>query len=168
MLTRILIMALVACSVAAGAAGPTETPPASPTTPTRLSPGAGFPGTSETTISGLVADKNGKPLADVSVKLYVGGLLIAEQTTSIDGSFEFLELIDYGRDVTIDVWFVPPEGSGLVMEDVILRESSAAIAHELYSRCVKRVPLEPITDFVVKLLDLKTRNRMLENSDCVG
>ena len=165
--TLAMLALLLVASVSATAAGPSETPPTTPGTPTRLTAQTGYAGSSETTISGMVVDKDGRPLVDVAVKLYMGGLLVSDIMTSTDGSFEIVELIDYGRDVTIDMWFVPGD-TELVMENVILKESSSAIQNGLYSKCVKRVRLDPITDFVVKVLDLKTRTRMLSNSDCLG
>ena len=111
--------------------------------------------------------EDGKPLLDVSVKLYVGGLLMNEQLTSSDGSFEFTELIDYARDVTIDVWVLPTDPD-LVMENVLLKESTAAVQHGLYSQCVKRVRLDSITDFVVRLVDQKTRIDQMKRSGCLG
>ncbi len=162
----VLALVLVAASVAS-AAGPADTPPPSTGPSMRLTAQTGFAGTSETTISGLVVDKDGKPLTDVAAKLYVGGVLVSEVLTSLDGSFELVELIDYARDVTIDMWFVPP-GEGMVMENVILKESASAIQNRLYSKCVSRFRLDPITDFVVRVLDLDARTRMLKTSDCLG
>lgn len=149
------------------AAGPADTPPTDTTKPSRLLAHTGFAGTSETTISGIVVDKKGKPIVDVAVKLYMGGLLLDETLTSSDGGFELVQLIDYAKDVTIDMWFVPP-GEDLVMENVLLKESTVAVQHGLYSKCVQRVRLDPITDFVVKLLDLETRTDTLRRSDCMG
>jgi hypothetical protein len=163
----VVVAAAVAMAVAAHAAGPTDPPPTTAGAPTRLMTQSGFAGSSETTISGIVVGKDGKPLLDVDVKLYVGGLLMNEQLTSSDGSFEFTELIDYARDVTIDVWFLPNDPD-LIMENVILKESSAAIQHRLYSPCVKRVRLDSMTDFVVRLVDQKTRLDQLKRSGCLG
>ncbi len=162
-----VLAALLGAVLPAGAAGPADTPPSTPGTPMRLLSPSGYAGSSETTISGIVVDKDGKPLVDVAAKLYMRGLLVAEVLTSSDGSFEIVELIDYAQDITIDMWFVPSDPE-LIMENVIFRESTAAIQHGLHSKCVKRVRLDPITDFVIKILDLKTRTRMLENSDCIG
>lgn len=161
------IAALLACAAHACAAGPTDTPPTTSGGPTRLITQSSFAGTSETTISGIVVGKDGRPLLDVAVKLYVGGLLTNELMTSSDGSFEFAELIDYARDVTIDVWFVSPDPE-LIMENVILKESSGALQNGLYSKCVKRVRLDPITDFVVRIVDVKTRVEQLKRSGCLG
>jgi hypothetical protein len=133
----------------------------------RLTSQAGFAGTSETTISGMVVDKDGRPIDNVAAKLYIGGVLVSEVATSPDGSFELVELIDYAQDVTIDMWFVPP-GPDMVMENVLLKESTAAVQHGLYSKCISRVRLDPITDFVVRVLDLESRTRMLKTSDCLG
>lgn len=163
-LTLAVILGL---AVVAPAAGPTDRPPTTSGGPTRLITQSGFVGTSETTISGIVVGKDGKPLLDVDVKLYVGGLLMSEQLTSTDGSFEFTELLDYARDVTVDVWVLPNDPD-LVMENVILKESSSAVQHRLYSPCVKRVPLDTITDFVVRLVDKKTRLDQLKRSGCLG
>jgi hypothetical protein len=165
-----LVLALAAILVVAAtapAAGPADTPPTTTGSPTRLIAQSSFAGTSETTISGIVVDKSGKPMVDVAVKLYVGGLLMTEQLSSFDGSFEFTELLDYARDVTVDVWFLPPDPE-LVMENVLLKESSAAVQHGLYSPCVKRVRLDTITDFVVRLVDQKTRVEQLKRSGCIG
>jgi len=160
-------LTLVAIVAALAAAAPTSDPPPTGSRPsTRLTTQSGFAGSSETTISGLCVDKDGRPMADVEAKLYIGGLLVSEVTTAPDGSFEIVELIDYGTDSTIDMWFVPA-GEGLVMENVILKESSAALENALYSECVPRVRLDPITDFVVRILDLNSRVRMLETSDCL-
>ncbi|MBN2566053.1 MAG: Ig-like domain-containing protein [Candidatus Eisenbacteria bacterium] len=164
--TVVSVLALFAASLPALAAGPGEQPPATDTSPRALTR-SGFAGVSETTITGLVVDQSGKPLMDVAVKLYMGGLLADEQVTSSDGSYEFSELIDYGKDVTIDLWFVPPTDE-LVMENVILKESTAARQYELYSDCVQRVRLDPITDVIVKLYSLEERIEMLKRKGCIG
>ena len=158
--------ALAVCMPALGVEGDLTPPIATPTA-TRLTSQTGLAAGSETTIAGMVTDANGSPLKDVSVKLYVGGLLVSEFKTSIDGSFEIVELLDYGRDVTIDLWFVPPMPN-LVMENVLLKESSSAIAHSLYSKCVKRERLDPIMDVYVKLVDSQTRVAQLQRSGCAG
>jgi hypothetical protein len=168
---RILVPTVVALLLVAGllaqAAEPTELPSPLQGQSAKLATATGFAKSSETTISGLVVDKSGERLVDVAVKLYMGGLLTSETTTSSDGTFEITELVDYGSDVTIDLWFVPGDPA-LVMENVILKESTAAIQHSLYSKCVKRVRLDPITDVVVKLLDLKSRLERIKDSDCVS
>jgi hypothetical protein len=105
-------------------------------------------------------------MLDVNVKLYMGGLLVTEQLTSSDGAFEFTELIDYGNDVTIDLWFVPPTDE-LVMENVLLKESSSALQHGLYSKCVQRIRLDPITDVIVKLYSLESRVELLKRRGCI-
>jgi hypothetical protein len=167
MKTACMVLALLVGTMAAvSAAPPGETPPTSAPTSSRLTAQTGFAGTSETTISGLCVDKDGRPLDNVTAKLYIGGLLVSEVATSLDGSFELVELIDYGVDTTIDMWFVPPNDE-LVMENVILKESSSAIQNRLYSRCVPRVRLDPITDMVVRLLDQDSRLRMLQTEDCL-
>ncbi len=161
------LAAIVVLAAFAHAAGPADTPPTTTGGPTRLMTQSSFAGTSETTISGIAVDKDGKPLVDVAVKLYVGGLLANEILTSSDGSFEFTQLIDYARDVTIDVWLLPDDPD-LIMENVLLKESTAAVQHGLYSQCVKRVRLDAITDFVVRLVDQKTRIERLKRSGCLG
>lgn len=162
----ILAMTFIFATVVS-AAGPEDTPPPSSGPSMRLTAQTGFAGTSETTISGIVVDKDGRPMVDVAAKLYIGGVLVSEIPTSTDGSFELVELIDYARDVTIDMWFVPPT-EGMVMENVILKESTTAMQNSLYSKCISRVRLDPITDFVVRILDLDSRTRMLKTSDCLG
>jgi len=167
MRTICIVLALAIVFAVNAVAAPTSEPPPSGTQPSgRLTAQTGFAGTSETTISGLCVDKDGRPLADVAAKLYMGGLLVSEVATSPDGSFELVELIDYGRDVTVDMWFVPPQ-EGMVMENVILKESRSAAQNALYSECVPRVTLDPITDFVVRILDFDSRVRMLETADCL-
>ena len=161
----VLCGTLVLCMPAFAAEGDLTPPPSTPPS-TRLTTTSGLVAASETTIGGMVTDANGVPMKDVAVKLYMGGLLTSEFKTSIDGSFEIVELIDYGRDVTIDLWFVPPT-PGLVMENVLLKESSSAIAHSLYSKCVKRVRLDPITDMIVKIVDPQTRAAQIQRSGCV-
>ena len=157
---------LLAAAVSATAAGPADTPPPATGRPTRLTAQAGFSGTEETTISGQVVDKEGKPVADVTVKLYLGGLLVTEVMTSLDGSFEVVELIDYGRDVTVDMWFVPADDR-FVMENVLLKESSSALKNKLYSPCVARVRLDPFTDMIVRLYDIDARNSKLQREGCI-
>jgi hypothetical protein len=166
---RILISVLAAVlmmSLPAVAAGPSDTIPKTQVSGARTPVRSGFAGKSETTITGLVVDQSGQPLLDVNVKLYMGGLLTTEQLSSSDGSFEFTELIDYGSDITIDLWFVPPTDE-LVMENVLLKESSAALQHGIYSKCVKRTRLDPITDVIVKLYDLDSRVAMLKRKGCI-
>lgn len=168
--TSVLLLALAVLCVGANAfaTGPDEGPTKIPTgRPTRLTGTPGFAGSSETTIAGIVTDEEGTPLLDVSVKLYIGGLLAQEELTSTDGSFEISMLIDYGRDVTIDLWFVP-SGGDLVMENIILKESSAAVQGGLYSKCVKRVRLDPLTDVFVKLTDIESRSERIRASGCAG
>jgi hypothetical protein len=165
-LCLLAVVAVAAVSLPALAAGPSDPTPG-PTSTGRMPVGIGFAGTEETTISGLVVDGDGTPLKDVTVKLYIGGLLIAESVTGTGGDFEIIELINYGDDVTVDLWFLPstPE---LVMENVLLKESSSAIEHGLYSRCVSRVKLDPIVDVIVRIVDLEARNERLEEQGCVG
>ena len=160
-----VLAALLVMSLPAVAAGPGDTIP-TPLTSKPTIVRSGFAGKSETTITGLVVDQSGQPLLDVNVKLYMGGLLATEQLTSSDGTFEFSELIDYGSDITIDLWFVPPTDE-LVMENVLLKESSAAVQHGIYSNCVKRTKLDPITDVVIKLYDLDSRVEMLKRKGCI-
>jgi hypothetical protein len=162
-----LLALVLALSQLCVAAGPEDKPPTVTDTGQRSLTRSGFGGISETTITGLVVDKSGQPLLDVAVKLYMGGLLVDEQLTSSDGSFEFSELIDYGNDVTIDIWFVPPT-EDLVMENVLLKESKAAMQYEIYSDCVLRQRLDPITDVVVKLYTLDERIEVLKRRGCIS
>ena len=160
------LAALLVMSLPAMAAGPADTPPGTQSTGTQAPVRSGFAGKSETTITGLVVGEDNQRLVDVNVKLYMGGLLTTEQLTSSDGTFEFTELIDYGNDVTIDLWFVPPTDE-LVMENVLLKESSAARQYAMYSKCVQRTRLDPITDVVVKLYSLESRVAMLKRKGCI-
>ena len=162
----LVLAVLVVMSLPALAVGPTDTIPATPSTGMPAAVRSGFAGKSETTITGLVVDEKGRPLLDVNVKLYMGGLLATEQLTSSDGGFEFTELIDYGNDITIDLWFVPPTDE-LVMENVLLKESTAALQHGIYSKCVQRTRLDPITDVIVKLYDLESRIAVLKRKGCI-
>ena len=161
-----VLAALLVMSLPAVAAGPTDAAPRTQTAGAPTIVRSGFAGKSETTITGLVVGEKGGPLLDVNVKLYMGGLLATEQLTSSDGGFEFTELIDYGNDITIDLWFVPPTDE-LVMENVILKESTAALQHGIYSDCVQRTRLDPITDVIVKLYDLESRVAMLKRKGCI-
>jgi len=165
-ITGLVLVLVLTVSLAAVAAGPTDTTPPT-TTGTAATVRSGFAGKSETTITGLVVSEDGQPLLDVNVKLYMGGLLVTEQLTSSDGSFEFTQLIDYGNDVTIDLWFVPPSDE-LVIENVILKESSSALQNGLYSKCAQRTRLDPLTDVVVKLYSLESRLAMLKRRGCMG
>ncbi len=166
-LTVAVAALVLAGAVWATAAGPADAPTGATARPTRLTAQTGFAGTEETTIAGQVVSKDGKPVTDVTVKLYIGGLLVSEMMTSIDGSFEIVELIDYGRDVTVDMWFVPADDT-LVMENVLLKESSSALQNRLYSSCVARVRLDPLTDIIVKLYDIDARNAKLQREGCIG
>ncbi len=165
-LCLLVMVAVAGISLSALAAGPSD-PASGSTTAGRMPIGIGFAGTEETTISGLVVDESGTPLKDVNVKLYIGGLLVAESLTGTGGDFEIVELINYGDDVSVDLWFVPSTPD-LVMENVLLKESSSAIQHGLYSRCVSRVKLDPIVDVIVRIVDLEERNAQLEKKGCVG
>lgn len=165
-MTIVILAALLGLSHCAQCAGPDEPPTGVPGTSRTLTTSPSYAGASETTISGLVVGAGATPLHDVAVKLYVGGVLAAETLTSLDGNFEMTRLIDYARDVTIDLWFVASDES-LLMENVILKESSAALAHSLYSPCLKRATLAPITDVVVRLSDVEGRTDRLKRSDCL-
>ena len=159
---------LVVSGVSAVAVGPGDGTGVPPTlSPGRLVSPTGFATSSETSIDGKVMNLDGDPLGDVAVKLYVGGVLLAEKMTSLDGTYEIVELIDYGRDVTISLWFVPADPT-MVMENVILKESSAAVRQRLYSPCVKRIRIDPLTYVPMKLMSIDSRTRWLSESDCVG
>ena len=159
---------LVVSGVSAVAVGPSDgagVPPVS--SPGRQVSASGFSTSSETSIDGRVMNLDGDPLVDVTVKLYVGGVLLAEEITSSDGTYEIVELIDYGRDVTISLWFVSADPN-LLMENIILKESTAAIEQRLYSQCVKRIRIAPLTYAPVKLMNLESRTRWLTESGCAG
>jgi hypothetical protein len=166
---NVLLVAILVLAAAVVHAAPADSPdPGGGGAPIgRAAQRAGFGGASETTITGLVTDSAGMPISGVTVKLYVGGLLLSEAEVDPDGGFEMNELVDYGSDVTIDLWFVP-EDPELVMENVLLKESNAAVQHELYSDCVPRVRLDPITDVVVTILPLDERNERLTRRGCAG
>ncbi len=160
--------ALVVSGVSAVAVGPGDgagIPPVA--SPGRLVSPTGFSTSSETSIDGRVMNLDGDPLVDVTVKLYFGGVLLAEEITSSDGTYEIVELIDYGRDVTISLWFVSTDPN-LLMENIILKESTAAVEQRLYSPCVKRIRIDPLTYAPVKLMDLQSRTRWLTESGCAG
>ncbi len=161
-----LLAVMVGAVLAAGPDGSPNTIPAA-TSPARTPSNTGFGGTSETAIDGVVMNRDGDPVPNVTVKLYVGGLLLAETVTAPDGTYEFVELLDHGRDVTVDLWFVPADAS-LVMENVLLKESSAAIAGRLYSACTPRERLDPLMYVPVRLYTLEDRSRVLEERGCVG
>ncbi len=159
---------LVAGGIPAAAIGPSDSTGTAPvSSPGRLVSSTGFATTSETSIDGMVMNLDGYPLGDVTVKLYVGGVLLAEKMTSPDGTYEIVELIDYARDATISLWFVSDDPN-LVMENILLKESAAAVQQSLYSPCVKRIRIDPLTYVPVKLMDLDSRTRWLSESDCAG
>ncbi len=162
-----MVVLLVMVSGSALAVGPGGTPGSIPSTGSgRLLTNTGFSGTSETAIDGMVMDVDGQPLNAVTVKLYVGGLLLAETATAPDGSYEFVELLDYSKDATVDLWFVPSDPT-LVMENVLLKESSGALARQLYSACTQRVRLDPLMYVPVRLYTLQDRTRSLRERGCV-
>ncbi len=163
----LMVVLLVMVSGSALAAGPGGTPGTIPSTGSgRLLANTGFSGTSETAIDGVVMNRDGQPLADVTAKLYVGGLLLAETVTAPDGTYEFVELLDYGQDVTIDIWFVPADQS-LVMENVLLKESSSALAGQVYSGCIQRSRLDPLLYVPIRLYTLEERTRLLSERGCL-
>lgn len=164
LLTVVLLVAASASSFAVGPGGTPSTPPT--TGGGRSLANTGFAGTSETAIDGIVMDREGQPIANVTVKLYVGGLLLAETATAPDGTYEFVELLDYGQDVTVDLWFVPADQT-LVMENVLLKESSGAISSGLYSECTQRVRLDPLMYVPMRLYTLDDRTRSLRERGCV-
>ncbi len=162
-----MVVLLVMVSGSALAVGPGGTPSTTPSTGSgRLIANTGFSGSSETAIDGVVMDREGQPIDNVTVKLYVGGLLLAETATAPDGTYEFVELLDYGQDVTVDLWFVPADAT-LVMENVLLKESSGAIAGQLYSACTQRARLDPLMYVPVRLYTLEDRTRSLAERGCV-
>jgi len=162
-----VVVTLVALCGSVLAVGPGGTPGTIPSTGGgRIVSTTGFAGTSETAIDGVVMDRDNQPLPGVTVKLYVGGLLLAETTTAPDGTYEFVELIDYGQDVTVDLWFVPADQT-LIMENVLLKESTGAIGGQLYSACTKRTRLDPLMYVPVNLYTLEDRTRVLQERGCV-
>lgn len=164
------VLILLAASGASLATGPGGTPgiiPSGSSSISGRSPASmGFTGSSETAIDGVVMDRDGQPLNNVTVKLYVGGLLLSQVVTSPDGTYELVELLDYGRDVTVDLWFVAQDQS-LVMENVLLKESQTALGRELYSKCTQRVRLDPLMYVPVRLYTLEDRTQSLRERGCV-
>jgi hypothetical protein len=162
-----MVVLLVMVSGSALAVGPGGSPGSVPSSGNaRMLANTGFAGTSETAIDGVVMDRDGQPLSGVTVKLYVGGVLLAEKVTAPDGTYEFVELLDYGQDVTVSMWFVPADQS-LVMENVLLKESTGAVAARLYSDCTQRLRLDPLLYVPVRLYTLEDRTRSLRERGCV-
>jgi len=119
----------------------------------------------ETSITGVVRDQSRKPLKDVSVKLFVEGLLVASALTDGQGAYKMKYAIDIGKDKTVMLWYVSKEPQW-VPKAVVLHESKSAQSSHLISPCIPRVQVQPFLEFNVQMVDVSTRNRQLAQSDC--
>jgi hypothetical protein len=145
----------------------------------------------ETSITGVVRDQNQNPLKDVSIKLFIDGVVVASTLTDGAGAYSMKYLIDVGKDKTVMLWYVAPpvqervvdtgkvgektnkvtmpEGtsSKWVPKAVVLHESKAAIASKLISPCIPRVQVKPFLEFDVQMVDVPTRNKQIAQSGCL-
>ena len=145
----------------------------------------------ETSITGVVRDQNQNPLKDVSIKLFVDGVVVASALTDGAGAYRMKYLIDVGKDKTVMLWYMEPpvqerdawtekpgekankvtisEGtsSKWVPKAVVLHESKAALASKLISPCIPRVQVKPFLEFDVQMVDVPTRNKQIAQSGCL-
>ncbi|MGE5176679.1 MAG: hypothetical protein ACM3JJ_09930 [Hyphomicrobiales bacterium] len=165
-------------SILCFASGASAAPPGSSTGPsTTRTPGTGAQTKIEeiqsigvdrqlTTFTGVVLDVNERPLANVSVKLFVDGQLVASTGTESNGFYSLKVPYDATSDETALLWFLPPERS-LMAKELVLKESKASAAAGVISKCVPRAKILPGRQFRVYLFDAANRNKELAELECL-
>jgi hypothetical protein len=93
-------------------------------------------------IVGKVTDIEGTGLRGTSVKLFANGELVESATTDPSGEYELDLPLNLEKDETVDVWFVPATDR-YMMQCVVLKKSSVARQHRLFSSCVTEAPMHP-------------------------
>jgi len=151
-------------------AAPPESPPEQPPSPGReqQEQDQGYLKVlkSETTIEGKVTDATGQPLEGVTVTLFVGGRARQSTTTDVMGSYKISYLLDYGKDESVVLWYVPPMKPWLP-KAVVLKESSSAVRNRLFGPCIPKIELKTAMQFDVSIVDAKTRTMQIKQSGCL-
>jgi hypothetical protein len=125
------------------------------------------PGTQPIVVYGHATVSDGKPLPEVNVSLFAGGLEAASAVTDTGGAYSMEPSIDRSKDETVVVWFTPPRGMGLVRNIVVLNESRAARKSRQFNPCLARVPLGDSTLVDVQILDQQSYATKIEESGCM-
>ena len=120
----------------------------------------------ETRFTGMVLDKQAKPLPGVLVRVYVNGVATHTATTDHVGQYDFrINLNTTGKE-TIAVWFQDPSGK-LTPKALVLAENAACREAKLLSKCYPRVAFQPVVESRVHLFDKDTRAQQLVATDCL-
>ncbi len=120
----------------------------------------------QTTISGKVSDAQDKALQGTAARLFISGVEAASTVTDAQGAYSFTFPVDYGRNETIVLWFIPAD-TRLLPKIYVLKESKPARENKLFSPCVPRVELGPLTKVDAQILDAQMRTKQVILSDCL-
>ena len=119
-----------------------------------------------TIFAGTVLSVEEKPVAGVTVELFIAGERAGSAVTSPDGYYELRAQYDYREDATSILWYVPPDRT-LLTKALVLSESRASQENKLISPCVPRANITPGHQFRVYLFDSANRNKELEETGCL-
>jgi hypothetical protein len=119
-----------------------------------------------TTFAGMVLNVEEKPVAGVTVQLFIAGERAGTAVTSPDGYYELRAHYDYREDQTSILWYVPPDRT-LLTKALVLSESRTSQEQRLISPCVPRAKITPGHQFRVYLFDSANRNKELEETGCL-
>ncbi len=125
------------------------------------------PGAGPIVVYGRATLTDGKPLAQVNVALFTGGLEATSAETDTSGAYSMRVTVAVTTDETVVMWFTPPRGMGLVRSIVVLNESKAARQAREFNPCLRRVPLSDSTLVDVQILDQQTYATKIEESGCM-
>jgi len=119
-----------------------------------------------TTLAGIVMDVDDKPVAGVTVSLFVDGERLASAVTAADGYYELRAHFDYRADATSILWYLPSDRA-LLAKAVVLGESRVSRENKLISPCVPRATVTLGHQFRVYLFDPADRSKELEEMRCL-
>jgi len=120
----------------------------------------------EIRFTGMVLDKQAKPLPGAQVRLYVNGVATHTATTDHVGQYNFRVHMNTTGKETIAIWFQDPSGK-LTPKALVLAENAACREAKLLSRCYPRVAFQPVVESRVHLFDKDTRAQQLVATDCL-
>jgi hypothetical protein len=126
-------------------------------------PETGFPAH----LRGEVTDADGRPLAGVTVRLFVGGSPVASARTDSSGAYDLAFAVDPNGRETMLACAVAPRPD-LVSEWAILRESSEDRDAKLWGPCVPRIGLSRSARWSVGILDATGVRERIAKDGCLG
>ena len=118
-------------------------------------------------LAGEVTDAGGRPLAGVTVRIFIGGRKATSARTDSTGSYAIRFPVDPAEEETVVACASAPR-SDLVSEWAVLRECRADREAGVWSPCVPRVGLSRWARWEVRILDAKGVLERLQRDGCLG